>query len=343
MVILPMQRGAHGLQWRHNEHNGVANHRRLDCLFNRLFRRRSKKTSKLRVTGLCEGNSQVTCEFPAQMASNAENVSIWWCHHGASANWLIIVSGNILPTFSDMPLSKLTLIYRRMDLWHQTSRRLESEYNVSNETAFLSAKVSHFVSALRCYFLQRKRVNMPPSRHYRNLFSNIWLNRCNSLVDPGPLILFYKYFIFKRERLTFVKFLGTSIHIQCFAIDKFEHVFWDQTLFMNNRKLKFSKTLQHLTLFTNQNLLKHWGLNKMDTILHFWHFEIHLLEWPLPNFPEKGLVANYSAMVQVMAWRRTGDKPLPDPVLTQIYGVYIYIYITMSQWVNWRAVSRGDI
>ena len=44
-------------------------------------RRRSKKTSKLRFTGLCEGNSLVTGEFPAQRASNAENVSIWWRHH----------------------------------------------------------------------------------------------------------------------------------------------------------------------------------------------------------------------------------------------------------------------
>ena len=48
---------------------------------NRLFRRRSKKTSKLRVTGLIAGNSPVTGEFPAQMASYAENVSIWWRHH----------------------------------------------------------------------------------------------------------------------------------------------------------------------------------------------------------------------------------------------------------------------
>ena len=44
-------------------------------------RRRSKKTSKLRVSGLCEGNSPVTGEFPAQRASNTENVSIWWRHH----------------------------------------------------------------------------------------------------------------------------------------------------------------------------------------------------------------------------------------------------------------------
>ena len=42
---------------------------------------RSKKTSKLRATGLCAGNLLVTGEFPAQTASNAENVSIWWRHY----------------------------------------------------------------------------------------------------------------------------------------------------------------------------------------------------------------------------------------------------------------------
>ena len=77
------------LQWlgslpllsRHNERYGVKNHQPHDCLLNYLFRYRSKKTSKLRVTGLCDENSPVTGEFPAQRSSNAENVSIWWRHH----------------------------------------------------------------------------------------------------------------------------------------------------------------------------------------------------------------------------------------------------------------------
>ena len=69
------------LLWRHNGRGSVSNHQTHDYLLNRLFRRRSKKTSKLRVTGHCAGNSPGTGEFPAQMASNAENVSIWWCHH----------------------------------------------------------------------------------------------------------------------------------------------------------------------------------------------------------------------------------------------------------------------
>ena len=70
------------LRRRHNVRDGVSNHQPHDCLLSRLFRRRSKKTSKLRGTGICARNSPGTGEFPAQMASNSENVSISWCHHG---------------------------------------------------------------------------------------------------------------------------------------------------------------------------------------------------------------------------------------------------------------------
>ena len=45
------------LHWRHNDHDGVSNHQPHGCLLNLLFGRKSKKTSKLRVTGLCAGNS----------------------------------------------------------------------------------------------------------------------------------------------------------------------------------------------------------------------------------------------------------------------------------------------
>ena len=79
----------HPLRWRHNGPDCVSNHQPHDCLLNRLFQHRSKKTSKLRVTGLCAGNSPGTGEFPApgtgefpaQRASYVENVSIWWRHH----------------------------------------------------------------------------------------------------------------------------------------------------------------------------------------------------------------------------------------------------------------------
>ena len=83
----------YSLRWRHNGHNSVSNHQPHDGLLNRLFRRRSKKTSKLRVTGLCAGNSP-TGEFHAKMASYAENVSIWWRYHMThiSATWLDVLT-----------------------------------------------------------------------------------------------------------------------------------------------------------------------------------------------------------------------------------------------------------
>ena len=52
------------LQWHHNGPDGVSNHQPHDCLFNRLLRRRSRKTPKLRVTDLCAGNSPVTGNSP---------------------------------------------------------------------------------------------------------------------------------------------------------------------------------------------------------------------------------------------------------------------------------------
>ena len=90
------------LQWRHNGHDSISNHQPHNCLLNCLFRRRWKKTSKLRVTGLCVGNSPLTGEFPAQMSSNAENVSIWWRHHA--------IVNLVLPKYSSFR-TKAAVIY----------------------------------------------------------------------------------------------------------------------------------------------------------------------------------------------------------------------------------------
>ena len=63
------------------------------------FKRRSKKTSKFRVTGLCDGNPLVTDGFPSQRASNAENVSIWWRHNvhcNSESRWHICVSSKCI-------------------------------------------------------------------------------------------------------------------------------------------------------------------------------------------------------------------------------------------------------
>ena len=44
------------------------------------FRHSKKKKSKLRATGLCDEISPVSGDFPAQRASNAENVPNWGRH-----------------------------------------------------------------------------------------------------------------------------------------------------------------------------------------------------------------------------------------------------------------------
>ena len=99
--------------------NGISNHQPRHCLFNRLFRHRSKKTSKLCVTGLCAGNSPVTGEFPTQMASNAENVSIWWRHHEDWQSW---ADRNVTP--SNYTLEELS---DRFLLLHQPFQMISSD------------------------------------------------------------------------------------------------------------------------------------------------------------------------------------------------------------------------
>ena len=101
------------LRWRHNERDGVSDHRRLDCVLNGLFRRRSKKTSKFRVIGLCEGNlpgpvnsphiGPVTRNFLHLMTSSCNGMvsrsnllnrprPCWWnCNIFANKPWVSFV------------------------------------------------------------------------------------------------------------------------------------------------------------------------------------------------------------------------------------------------------------
>ena len=137
------------LRWRHNERENVWNHQPCDCLLNGLFRRRSKKTLKLRVTGICAGNSPGTVEFPTQMTSNAENVSIWWRHYEDSCKqWQgtnrhlgvnLISTGDIVKLFSLIfecisTAAKLTFSPQNWRQNHKGKRRLQQW--PSNVTGF---------------------------------------------------------------------------------------------------------------------------------------------------------------------------------------------------------------
>ena len=78
------------LQWRHNEPYDISNHQHIDCLLKRLFWGTLKKTSKLRVTGLYEGNPPFTGGFPWQWATNPKNVAFDDVIINHSFIWLVL-------------------------------------------------------------------------------------------------------------------------------------------------------------------------------------------------------------------------------------------------------------
>ena len=49
------------------------------------------------------------------------------------------------------------------------------------------------------------------------------------------------------------------------------------------------------------------------------------------KFVPKGPINNIPALVQIMAWRRPGDKPLSEPVMVRLLT---HICVTRPQWVN---------
>ena len=49
------------------------------------------------------------------------------------------------------------------------------------------------------------------------------------------------------------------------------------------------------------------------------------------RFVPKGPINNIPAMVQIMAWRRSGDKPLSEPMMVILLT---HICVTRSQWVK---------
>ena len=91
------------LQKRHNERDGVPNHRPASRVLAQPSTICSgsdqRKYQKLDVTGLCEGNPPVTAGFRSQRASNAENVSIWRLHHVTSVSKFCSTTVSALPDF----------------------------------------------------------------------------------------------------------------------------------------------------------------------------------------------------------------------------------------------------
>ena len=129
------------LQWCHNGRDSVSSHQSHECLLKRLFRRRSRKTSKLRVTGLCVGNSSVTGEIPTQKHGKSfllMTLSCWdhppsiinghahthtltygrWCHTQATVGFIICLCPRYLPLTQKSVMGELLYELERAYKYH---------------------------------------------------------------------------------------------------------------------------------------------------------------------------------------------------------------------------------
>ena len=87
--------------------------------------------------------------------------------------------------------------------------------------------------------------------------------------------------------------------------------------------------------------LAHWGRDKMDAISQTtstafsW---MKMLEFRLNFQWSLFLMVNIPSLVQIMAWRRPGDRPLSEPMMV---SWTTYICVTRPQWVNLNDISPG--
>ena len=139
----------HGtLQWRHNERDGISHQWRLDCLLNRLFRHRSKKASKLCITGLCEGfvpslnkllDKQSSCQWFETSWSTCD-VAVMWL------DLMQCASGIRLFLFLAYRLSFFTLKYYQ---WHLAISGKEAKLQTIPQFIINSCSYTNMILAIQ--------------------------------------------------------------------------------------------------------------------------------------------------------------------------------------------------
>ena len=102
----------YSLQWRHNGRESVSNHQPHDfysIVYSDADQRKHQRSASLAFAG----NSPGTGEFPAQMASYVENVSIWWRLHGNCAHFILLrrIFVCLFCIFDGRQLSSHTLLW----------------------------------------------------------------------------------------------------------------------------------------------------------------------------------------------------------------------------------------
>ena len=107
-----------------------------------------------------------------------------------------------------------------------------------------------------------------------------------------------------------------------------------------------------------KSLLTHWSRDKWPPFSRR-HFKCIFLNENIwisslisPKFVPEGPINNIPALVQIMAWRRPGDKPLSEPMMVSLP---MHICVTRPQWVyytgrqvlerdsNWNGVQNTNL
>ena len=90
--------------------------------------------------------------------------------------------------------------------------------------------------------------------------------------------------------------------------------------------------------------LTHWGRDEIDAIwqttfsnVFSWMKNVPIVIKNSMRFVPKGPINNIPALVQIMAWRRPGDKPLSELMVGKLLT---HICVTRPQWVNSLLWSR---
>ena len=80
--------------------------------------------------------------------------------------------------------------------------------------------------------------------------------------------------------------------------------------------------------------ITHWGRDKMTAIWQMIFSDVFWISNKVSlNCVHQCLIDSTSALVQIMAWLPTGDKPLSEPMMGSL-PTYIYICVPRPQWVK---------
>ena len=117
---------------------------------------------------------------------------------------------------------------------------------------------------------------------------------------------------------------------------------WSQCCHSRRKHLKMSSA-KSMPLHSARDALTRWGRDKIAAIFQTTFsngFFLNENVWISINislkFVPKGPINNIPTLVQIMAWRRSGDKPSSEPMMVSLLT---HICVTRPQWVKCKSAS----